>query len=85
MVESGVPPAAVLIAATRNNARAINLSSELGEIAPGRLADLVLLDANPLDDIRNSRRIAAVVRSGILLTFPAEPPERAPVRPPTTE
>jgi len=72
MVESGVPPAAVLIAATRNNARAINLSSELGEIAPGRLADLVLLDANPLDDIRNSRRIAAVVRSGILLTFSTE-------------
>ena len=77
MVESGVPPAAVLIAATRNNARAINLSSELGEIAPGRLADLVLLDANPLDDIRHSRRIAAVVRSGILLTFPAKPPEGA--------
>jgi hypothetical protein len=75
MVESGVPPAAVLMAATRNNARAINLSSELGEIAPGRLADLVLLDANPLDDIRHSRRIAAVVRSGILLTFPAKPSE----------
>lgn len=77
LVESGVPPSAVLIAATRNNARALNLSSELGEIAPGRLADLVLLDANPLDDIRNSRRIAAVVRSGILLTFPAKPPEVA--------
>jgi imidazolonepropionase-like amidohydrolase len=63
------------MAATRNNARAVNLSSEIGEIAPGRRADLVLLDANPLDDIRHSRRIAAVVRSGILLTFPARPAE----------
>lgn len=66
LVESGVPPAAVLVAATRNNARAVGLSSEIGAIAPGWRADLVLLDANPLEDIRNSRRIAVVVRGGIL-------------------
>ncbi len=66
MVASGIPPAAVLVAATKHNARAINLSSEIGEIAPGRRADLVLLDANPLEDIRNTRRIAAVVRGGLL-------------------
>lgn len=66
LVESGVPPAAVLVAATRNNARAVGLSSEIGEIAPGRRADLVLLDANPLGDIRHTRRIALVVRGGIV-------------------
>lgn len=82
MVESGVPPAAVLLAATRNNARAVNLASEIGEIAPGRCADLVLLDANPLDDIRHSRRIAAVIRSGILVTLPAKAAEGKPARAP---
>lgn len=66
LVESGVPPAAVLVAATRNNARAVGLSSEIGEIAPGRRADLVLLDANPIEDIRHTRRIALVVRGGIV-------------------
>lgn len=66
LVESGVPPAAVLVAATRNNARAVGLSSEIGTIAPGWRADLVVLDANPLEDIRHSRRIFAVVRGGIL-------------------
>jgi hypothetical protein len=66
LVESGVPAAAVLVAATRNNARAVGLSSELGEIAPGRRADLVLLEANPLEDIRHTRRIALVVRGGIV-------------------
>jgi Amidohydrolase family len=66
MVASGIPPAAVLVAATKNNARAINLASEIGEIAPGRRADLVLLDANPLEDIRNTRKITAVVRGGLL-------------------
>jgi len=85
LVESGVPPAAVLMAATRNNARSVNLSSEIGEIAPGRCADLVLLDANPLDDIRHSRRITAVVRSGILLTLPAQPAEAPPACKPRIE
>lgn len=66
LVASGIPPAAALVAVTKNNARSVNLASEIGEIAPGRRADLVLLDANPITDIRNTRRIAAVIRGGIL-------------------
>jgi imidazolonepropionase-like amidohydrolase len=41
--------------------------NDLGTVAPGKLADLVLLDANPLVDIRNTRRIAAVVLGGRVL------------------
>ncbi len=44
----------------------MNRDNELGTIQPGKLADLVLLDANPLDDIANTRKIAAVVFGGRL-------------------
>ena len=64
LVESGLPPAAVLIAATRNNARAINQTADLGSIAVGKRADLVLLAADPLADIRNTRKIDRVVHGG---------------------
>jgi imidazolonepropionase-like amidohydrolase len=42
------------------------ISSGLGSIEPGKLADLVLLDANPLEDIRNTQKIRAVVADGRL-------------------
>ena len=64
LVESGLTPAAALQAATRNNAAALRMGERLGAIAPGMLADLVLLSANPLDDIRHTRRIESVIRSG---------------------
>jgi imidazolonepropionase-like amidohydrolase len=64
LVEAGLPPLAALQAATRNAARALGWQERLGTIVPGKLADLVLLDANPLDDIANTRRIHAVVLNG---------------------
>ncbi|MGH8456455.1 MAG: amidohydrolase family protein, partial [Stenotrophobium sp.] len=45
-------------------ARYLGLQDSLGTIEKGKLADLVLLEANPLDDIRNTRKIAAVVIDG---------------------
>ena len=66
LVAAGLPPAAALRAATSNPA-AVFPKLETGSIAPGRRADLVLLDANPLTDIRNARRIRAVVLAGKLL------------------
>jgi imidazolonepropionase-like amidohydrolase len=58
-VQAGLTPMQALQAATLNPARFLGVDA--GTIEPGKLADLVLLDANPLDDIRNSRRIRAVI------------------------
>ena len=64
LVESGLTPLAALQTATRNAARAFGLDAELGTIEEGKLADLVLLDASPLQDIRNTGRLSAVVANG---------------------
>ena len=66
LVGSGLPPAAALTAATLNNARALNQAECLGSIEAGKLADVVILEANPLEDIRNTRKIFRVIRSGIV-------------------
>ena len=70
LVDAGLPPAAALRAATSNPA-AVFPKLETGSIAPGRRADLVLLDANPLIDIRNARRIRAVILAGKFFDRPA--------------
>ena len=67
LVESGMSPEEVLRAATLVNAEVLGQSENLGRVAVGMLADLVVLDANPLDDIRNTRRVRRVIRSGRLL------------------
>jgi hypothetical protein len=64
LVESGLPPAAALRAATLHNATALRQEKQLGSVAPGKLADIVLLTANPLVDIRHTRRIDLVIRGG---------------------
>ncbi len=79
LAESGLTPAEVLQAATVNNARALGVSNELGTIAPGHRADLVILSANPLEDIRHTRAIHRVVHAGEVLD-PAELLKRVPTR-----
>ena len=64
MAEGGMPPLEVIRAATLEPARYLGMLDSLGRVAPGQLADLVLLEADPLRDIRNTRRIAAVVANG---------------------
>ena len=54
--------------ATRNPPSFLGLENELGTVEKGKLANLVLLDANPLTDIQNTRKIFAVVFNGRLLT-----------------
>ncbi len=67
LVEAGLTPLAAVQAATINPARYLGITDSLGTVSEGKLADLVLLDANPLEDIRHTRRIAAVVLNGRLL------------------
>jgi imidazolonepropionase-like amidohydrolase len=67
LVESGLPPGAALQCATLNNARILNQEKELGSVEPGKLADLVLLRKNPLDDVRHTRHISKVIRGGRVL------------------
>ncbi|MEZ4584961.1 MAG: amidohydrolase family protein [Gemmatimonadales bacterium] len=61
---SGIPNADVIRMATRNAALGLGRISELGPVEVGKRADLVVLDADPIADIRNTRRIAWVIQGG---------------------
>lgn len=67
LVRAGLTPMEALQAATRNPAEFLGTSKDSGTIAAGKYADLVLLDANPLEDIRNTQKIRAVFVRGRLL------------------
>jgi hypothetical protein len=64
LIKAGLTPAQALAAATRSGAEFLGRTGDFGSVAAGRFADLVLLDGNPLDNIRNTRRINAVVLQG---------------------
>jgi imidazolonepropionase-like amidohydrolase len=59
-------PYAILQTATIHNARTLGLSNEIGSIEAGKRADLIVLTANPLDNIQNSTQIALVIHNGQL-------------------
>jgi imidazolonepropionase-like amidohydrolase len=63
MVEAGLTPAEAITAATRNSAEFLGLD-RLGTVAVGKSADFIVLDANPLENIGNTRRIRAVYLRG---------------------
>jgi imidazolonepropionase-like amidohydrolase len=66
MVIAGMTPMQVIVAATRNSAEFMRLT-DAGTLQAGKSADFIVLDANPLDDITNTRRISAVVLRGAAL------------------
>jgi len=64
MVAAGMTPMQVIVAATRNSAEFLRIA-DTGTLQAGKSADFIVLDANPLDDITNTRRIAAVYLRGV--------------------
>lgn len=64
MVGAGLTPLDALRAGTINGARALGIDRETGSIEPGKLADIVIIDADPLADINNTRKIAQVIKAG---------------------
>ena len=64
MVKAGLTPMQALVAATGGAARVMKLDGELGTLQPGKRADLVVLRANPLSDIKNTRQLDAVWIAG---------------------
>jgi imidazolonepropionase-like amidohydrolase len=67
-VAAGFTPLEALQTATLNPAKYLGMEDRLGSIEKGKLADLVLLDANPLEDIRNTQKIAGVTVNGRYLS-----------------
>jgi imidazolonepropionase-like amidohydrolase len=66
MVAAGMTPMQALIAATKTPAALLKLD-RLGTIAAGKSADFIVLDANPLDNIANTKRISSVYQRGVQL------------------
>jgi imidazolonepropionase-like amidohydrolase len=71
--ERGMPPMEILKSATSHVARAYKLDKDIGTLEPGRIADLVILDADPLASAWNYRRIYAVVKDGKRVDLAALP------------
>ena len=63
-VQGGMTPLQAIRAATLNGAHYIGMDKDVGSLEPGKLADLLVLDANPLDNIRNSESIRYTIANG---------------------
>jgi cytosine/adenosine deaminase-related metal-dependent hydrolase len=73
LVELGMSPSAALEVATRNGALACRAERELGTLDAGKVADLVVLDADPLRDVANVRRVSLVISRGQLVDLAGLP------------
>ena len=72
MAKAGLTPMQVLKSATGDAAECLQMKGKIGTLTPGAFADLVVLDRNPLDDIRNLRSIRSVwIGGNQVATFPA--------------
>jgi imidazolonepropionase-like amidohydrolase len=64
LVESGLSPEQALRAATLTAAEALGKDKDLGSVEPGKLADMLIVEADPLADIRNASKIQLVIKGG---------------------
>ena len=67
LVDTGISPAEVLKIATHNGAQALDILDKTGTLEVGKRANLIVLSANPLDDIRNTRKITKIYKDGAVL------------------
>ncbi|MGB9105771.1 MAG: amidohydrolase family protein, partial [Terriglobales bacterium] len=65
-VEAGIPAPAVLQLATLGAARIMKRDRDLGSIAPGKLADVILVDGDPAASISDIRRVSTVIKDGVI-------------------
>ncbi|MFP2924070.1 metal-dependent hydrolase family protein [Pyxidicoccus sp. 3LG] len=80
LVEAGLPPAEALRAATVNAAELLGVSDRLGTLEPGKLADVVAVPGNPLQDIRATQKVFFVMKEGVIHRHDAAPPAPPPSR-----
>jgi imidazolonepropionase-like amidohydrolase len=64
MVQAGLSPMQAIVCATRSNAALLGIEATRGTLRPGKRADLIVLAANPLDDITNTRSIVTIFHDG---------------------
>lgn len=67
-VRSGATPWQTLIAATRNGAAICGMEDSMGTIEPGKLADMIVVESNPLEDINNLRKLQMVIKGGEIIS-----------------
>ena len=83
LVDAGFSPMQVIVMATRQNAEFLGKGTELGTIAESKLADIVVLDENPLRDIHNIRKVGMVFKRGQAIETAYHTDYRGPVPKPT--
>ncbi|MBC7895263.1 MAG: amidohydrolase family protein [Cytophagaceae bacterium] len=85
LVEFGMTPAQAIVAGTKNGAKALphRIGDQLGTIEPGKIADIVMLDADPLADIKNIRKIRMVMKDGAIIDRDKLPTNPVMYRPPS--
>ena len=67
MLQAGMTPAEIVVAATRNGARAANRGADLGTVEPGKLADLLVVNGDPLADVHALANVRLVMRGGVVI------------------
>ena len=75
MVEYGMPPQEVIAAATRRNAEWLGMLGDLGTVTEGKLADIIVVDGNPLVSMRDLRHVVTVIKDGKVLKGTAVSPD----------
>jgi imidazolonepropionase-like amidohydrolase len=67
MRKAGMTPLQIMVAATKNAAHVCNLEEELGTLEPGKLADILVVEGNPLEDLNALTNVRMVIHNGVII------------------